>query len=67
MEYEEAGNTEKLDALIQAGRIIRLKENAKVQAVERSFEFQMLKIKFQNGKTFYWVTEDSLTPIKEEK
>jgi len=67
IEYEIAGNKEKLDALILDGQIIRLQENAKVEAVERSFEFKMLKIKFQNRKTFYWVTDDSLTPIKEEK
>ncbi len=62
----KAGNKENLDVLIQDGQIIRLKERAEVEALERSFEFKMLKIKFQNGKT-YWVTEDSLTPIKEGK
>jgi hypothetical protein len=70
IEYKLAENKEKLDELIQDGRIIRLKENVKVQAVERSFEFKMLKIKFENvenGKSFYWVTDGSLTPIKEEK
>ena len=57
----------KLDALINDGRVIRLKENTEVRVVERSVEFKMLEVKLPDPETPYWVMEGSLLPIKKKK
>ena len=61
------GNRVGLDALINDGRVIRLKENTEVRVIERSFELKMLKIKLPDRETPYWVIDGSLTPIKKKK
>ena len=50
--------------MIDAGMVIRLKGNIKVQALERSFEHRMLKIKFLDQGTPIWVKDGSLKQIK---
>jgi len=57
----------KLDALINDGRVIRLKENTEVRVVERSVELKMLEVKLPDRETPYWVIEGSLLPIKKKK
>jgi len=57
----------KLDALINDGRVIRLKENTEVRVVERSVEFKMLEVKLPDREAPYWVVEGSLSPIKKKK
>jgi hypothetical protein len=60
---EGEGNKEKLGALVKSGTVLRLADNVKVQVLERSFEFKMLKIKFSDGREAYWVKEGSLKQI----
>ena len=57
------GNKEKLGALVKSGTVLRLADNVKIQVLERSFEFKMLKIKFADGREPYWVKEGSLKQI----
>jgi len=63
IEYEKVDRA-KLDALINDGRVIRLKENIEVRVVERSVEFKMLEVKLPDRETPYWVIEGSISPIK---
>src|SRR5574337_956693 len=63
IKFEEEGNREKLADLVKGGTVLRLTDNAKVQVLERSFEFKTLKIKFSDGKGPYWVKEGSLKQI----
>ena len=60
---DREGNKEKLGALVKSGTVLRLADNVKVQVLERSFEFNMLKIKFSDGREPYWVKEGSLKQI----
>jgi hypothetical protein len=61
--FEEEGNKEKLSGLMRSGAALRLTNNIKVQVLERSVEFKMLKIKFPDGKETYWVKDGSLKQI----
>ncbi len=61
------GNGEELGALINDGRVIRLKENTEVRVIERWFELKMFEIKFPDMKTHDWVIDGSLASIKKEK
>ncbi len=56
-------NQTKLTALLKNGSVMRLKEGIKVQVIERSVEWKMLKIQFPDGSTAYWVKDGSLKPI----
>jgi hypothetical protein len=60
---EEEGNKEKLGDLVKNGTVLQLKDNIKVQVLERSFEFKMLKIKFPDEREPYWVKDGSLKQI----
>lgn len=60
----KAEKTAHLDSMIKAGEIIRLTSGTKVQALERSLEHQMIKIKFPDTEVPYWVREDALQRIK---
>lgn len=60
---EEEGNKEKLGDLMKKGTVLQLKVNIKVQALERSFEFKMLKIMFPDRQKPYWVKDGSLKQI----
>jgi hypothetical protein len=62
--YQEKGNQEKLAYMMKSGTVVRLKEKIKVQALERSVEQRILKIKFSDNDTPYWVREGSLKQIK---
>jgi len=58
-----ADNQAKLTDLLKAGTVVKLKEGVKVQVLERSVEWKMLKIKFPDGNATYWVKDGSLSPI----
>ena len=60
---DNEGNKDKLAALMKDGTVQRLKENVKVQVLERSFEFEALKIKFPDKSDAYWVKDGSLKQI----
>ena len=62
--FQEKGDQEKLASMIEAGMVMRLKGNVKVQALERSVEHRMLKIKFLDQETPIWVKDGSLKQIK---
>lgn len=62
--FLEKDDQQKLASMIDAGTVIRLKGNIKVQALERSFEHRMLKIKFLDQGTPIWVKDGSLKQIK---
>jgi hypothetical protein len=61
--YQGKNDQQHLAIMIRNGEAIRLKDNVKVQALERSFEQQMIKIKFPDSETPLWVREDSLKRI----
>jgi len=63
IKFQEEGNKEMLADLMKSGTVMRLMGNLKVQVLERSFEFKMLKIKFPDGKDPYWVKDGSLKQI----
>ena len=63
IKFQEEGNKEKLADLMRSGTVMRLMGNLKVQVLERSFEFNMLKITFPDGKDPYWVKDGSLKQI----
>ena len=58
-----ADNQAKLTDHLKAGTVLKLKEGVKVQVLERSVEWKMLKIKFPDGDAIYWVKDGSLSPI----
>jgi len=53
----------KLAELVKNGTVLELKGGVKVQVLERSFEWKMLKIKFLDDDKTYWVKDGALTPI----
>ncbi len=63
IKLDEEGNREKLAGLLGNGSVIRLKGEIKVQVLERSVEFKMLKIKLPDNKNPYWVKDESLKRI----
>lgn len=60
--YQEKSD-QQLAVMIKNGEAIRLKDNVKVQSLERSFEQQMIKIKFLDSNVPFWVKEDALKRI----
>ena len=60
--YQEK-NDQQLASMIMDGDIIRLQANVKVQALERSFEQKMIKIKFVDSEVPFWVKQDALKRI----
>lgn len=61
-----ASTPETLNAAIkleEEGNKERLADNARVQVLERSFEFKALKIKLPKGNSTYWVKDGSLKQI----
>jgi hypothetical protein len=58
-----ADNQAKLADLLKAGTVLKLKKGVKVQVLERSVTWKMLKIKFIDGDATYWVKDESLSPI----
>jgi hypothetical protein len=61
--YDEEGNKKDLAELLGNGSVLRLQGNVKVQVLERSVEFKMLKMKFLDKGDTYWVKEGALKPI----
>ncbi len=61
--YQEKGDQKKLAAMIKGGIVMQLKGNIEVQALERSVEYRMLKIKFLDQGTPIWVKDGSLKRI----
>lgn len=61
--FHEKADQAKLDTMIKDGRVTQLKGNIKVQALERSVEHKMLKIKFLDQGTPFWVKDGSLKRI----
>jgi hypothetical protein len=57
------GDQAKLTDLLQKGTVLKLKEGVKVQVLERSFEWNMLKIKLPDGNATYWVKDGALKQI----
>ena len=62
-QFQEEGNKDKLADLLKSGTVLRLADDITVQVLERSFEFNTLKIKFPDGKEPYWVKDGSLKQI----
>ncbi len=56
-------NQTKLAILLENGTVLRLKEGVKVQVLERSVEWKMLKIQLPDENAAYWVKDGSLRPI----
>ncbi len=61
--YQGRGDEKKLADMIKGGIVMQLKGNIKVQALERSVEYRMLKIKFLDQGTPFWVKDGSLKRI----
>ncbi len=59
----EKADPKNLATMIENKGIIRLHDNVKVQALERSFESQMIKIKLPDSDIPLWVREDALKSI----
>lgn len=57
---QEEGNKEKLGDLVKSGTVLQLAANVKVQVLERSFEFKMLKVLSPDRREPYWVKDGSL-------
>ncbi len=49
--------------LLQKGILLKLKDGVKVQVLERSVEWKMLKIQFPDEKGTYWVKDGALKQI----
>jgi hypothetical protein len=56
-------NQAKLTNLLESGTVLKLTEGVKVQVLERSVEWQMLKIQLPDGKATYWVKDGALKQI----
>ncbi len=54
-----------LASMIENKGVIRLQDNIRVQAIERSVEYQMIKIKFPDSDVPVWVREDALKRIQQ--
>jgi hypothetical protein len=53
----------KLADFVKKGTVMELKGGIQVEVIERSVEWQMLKIKLPANNAAYWVKEGSLSPI----
>ena len=58
-----APDNQKLVDFMKKGTVLKLKDGVKVQVLERSVEWNMLKIQFPDGHKTYWVKDGSLKPI----
>ena len=56
-------NKANLTELAKHGAVLELKGGVKVQVLERSVEWKMLKIKFPDDNKTYWVKDGALTPV----
>ncbi len=61
--FQERGDQDRLAERIKEGVVVRLQENIRVQALERSFDPPMIKIKFPDNSSPFWVSEGSLKRI----
>ena len=59
----EKADPQSLASMIENKGIIRLQDDIKVQAVERSIEYQMIEIKLPDSDAPVWVREDALKRI----
>ncbi len=57
------GDQARLGDLLQKGTILKLREGIKVQVLERSVEWKMLKIQLPDEKGTYWVKDGALKQI----
>ncbi len=57
------GDQARLSDLLQKRIILKLKEGVKVQVLERSVEWKMLKIQLPDEKGTYWVKDGALKQI----
>jgi hypothetical protein len=62
--YEKENNKEKLDDLLKNKQVMRLEDNRRVRALERSFAMKMIKIKFEDDGDVYWVNDGALRQIR---
>ena len=53
----------KLSDLVKNGTVLELKDGIKVEILERSVEWKMLKIKLPDSNATYWVKDGSLRPL----
>jgi hypothetical protein len=60
---QDPDNQTKLTDMLNNGTVLKLKEGVTVQVLERSIEWNMLKIQFPDVNTTYWVKDGSLRPI----
>ncbi len=63
IKVDAEGNSEEIGRLIKHGAILRLTDNVKVEVLERSVKFKMLKIKFLDKKDPFWVKDGSLKSL----
>ena len=61
----EKADPQSLADMIENRGIIRLQDNIKVQAIERSVEYKMIKIKLPDSDFPVWVREDALKRIQQ--
>jgi hypothetical protein len=59
----EKADPQSLAIMMDNKEVIRLQDNIKVQAVERSIEYLMIKIKLPDSDVPVWVREDALKRI----
>ncbi len=57
-------NQAKLAELEKQGELVKLQEGIKVQVLERSIEWKMLKIKLPEGNATFWVKDGALKPVE---
>lgn len=62
----EKADPQSLAPMIENKWIIRLQDNIKVQAVERSIEYKMIEIKLPDSDAPVWVREDALKRIPQQ-
>ncbi len=56
----EKADPKGLASMIENKGVIRLQDNIRIQAIERSVEYQMIKIKLPDQDVPLWVREDAL-------
>ena len=61
----EKTDQQHLVSMVKKGEVVHLQENIKVQALERSFESKMIKVKPLDSDMPVWVREDALKRIEQ--
>ncbi len=61
----EKADPQSLAAMIENKGIIRLQDNIKVQAIERSIEYRMIEIRLPDSDIPVWVREEALKRIQQ--